>query len=137
MKYKQLLDGRYVKTTVNPEDEPQHLSIYYARDNHTFKELPLDVEKSVSILRQEFAAGNSYGMLCAYPQGIIDVVHAGRKSEIEDFITRAIPWLEKCIELNTPPVIQEEENPCFQYIREEIQRQMKPFYDMYNQHPNA
>lgn len=144
-KYKQLEDGRYAKTTVHSEDEPKHLKIYYMRDNHTFRELPFDLDKAINILKEEFSDGQSYGMLCANPKGLVDPVHARSLSEMDYFITKAIPWIEKCIELNKPPIIQEEKtiqtalehfNACEGYDEDDPIERLRFFVSCICSHPH-
>lgn len=99
----QLPDGRWQKRP-EPADEPQSVKITYMRDNHTFRSLPLEVEGAMKILRDEFSAGNTYGMLCGYPKGVVDsVVHARDQARWHEFEIEAREWLESTIELSEPP----------------------------------
>lgn len=41
------------------------MKLYYMRDDHLFRPLPLDVEQAVAAVREEFAAGQTCGMLCS------------------------------------------------------------------------
>ena len=82
------------------------VTIYYMRDNHTFRALPLDVEAAIGAMREERDAGNTYGMLCS--QQITNVVHAPSAAEWDDFELRAREWLEAAIKVKVPPTPEEE-----------------------------
>lgn len=66
--------------------------VWYMRDNHTFRRLPPEIELAVAILRDEFNAGETYGMLCT-KQGPMSgkVEHAGK--DWNAFEPRARRWL--------------------------------------------
>lgn len=70
------------------------LRIWYMRDNHTFRELNHDWECIEKSIREEFECGNSYGMMCATMGGkhYSKNEHAGKKSELDDFLARAKSW---------------------------------------------
>lgn len=104
--YSQLPDGTW-KRNPKPEDEPQPVRIWYMRDNHTFRALPLDVEGALSAMRQERDAGDTYGMLCGKPDGVVpDVVHAGSAAEWPTFEAAARPWLETAVARSKPPNVE-------------------------------
>ena len=65
------------------------MNIWYMRDNPTFRKLPRDADAAMDVLREEFAAGNNYGMLCG-KEGI-GVEHA--HSTWPEFEPRARKWL--------------------------------------------
>lgn len=72
--------------------------IWYMRDNHTFRALPLDVDGALAAMREERDAGQTYGMLCGIPYGVIrGVVHAYSAEEWPAFEAEARPWLESAV----------------------------------------
>ena len=72
-------------------------SIYYMRDNHTFAQLPLDVETAMLKLHEVFDGYcGHYGMLATKDGPMAHkVVHSGR--EWEPFAKEARPWLEAAL----------------------------------------
>jgi hypothetical protein len=105
MDYEQMPDGQWrKKMPVTSEFAPQPVRCWYMRDNHTFRALPLDVEQAIAAMREERDDGQTYGMLCGRPDGVVPpVVHAGSASEWEAFETKARPWLEAAIAKSVPP----------------------------------
>jgi hypothetical protein len=78
------------------------VKLYHMRDNHTFQPLPLDVEGALTVIREEFAQGWSYGMLCAdggppKPGPLSTDPNAHGHGSIEEFEPRARAWLERAI----------------------------------------
>lgn len=101
--YSQLPDGTW-KRNPKPEDEPQPVCCWYMRDNHTFRALPLDVDAALAVMREERDAGQTYGMLCGRPDGVVpDVVHAGSAAEWPTFEAAARSWLETAVARSKPP----------------------------------
>ena len=101
--YTQLPDGTWERKP-SPEDAPQPVRAWYMRDNHTFRPLPLDVEGALAVMREELDAGNTYGMLCGRPTGVVPApVHAGTAAEWPAFEAAARPWLENAVALSRPP----------------------------------
>lgn len=104
-KYTQMPDGTWKRNPTGTEYEPRPVQIWYMRDNHTFRALPLDVEQALSVMRQERDAGGTYGMLCGKPGGVLPApVHAGSAAEWPAFEAAARPWLEQSVALSKPPV---------------------------------
>ena len=76
------------------------------RDNNTFRALPLDVENALAAMREERDDGQTHGMLCGEPRGVIrGFVHAGAGDAWSDFEARARLWLEDAIAKSKPPKI--------------------------------
>jgi hypothetical protein len=73
------------------------LLIWYMRDNHTFRSLPVAVQPALAILEEEFSAGNTYGMLCSQHPKLLDSVHAGSSKEWDKFASEAQLWLERAV----------------------------------------
>lgn len=67
------------------------MKLWYMRDNHTFRELPLSVEQAMEAIREEFVAGYSYGMLCTKRPGAAAPLHAGKR--YDEFVPLARDWL--------------------------------------------
>lgn len=103
MDYFQLSSGLW-KRKPKPEDEPQPVRCWYMLENHTFCPLPLDVDEAIQVMREERDAGNTYGMLCGTPDGVVHPpVTAGRANEWEAFEAQARPWLESAVAASKPP----------------------------------
>jgi hypothetical protein len=78
---------------------PEPTNIYYMRDDHTFRrKLPLNLERAVSALREEFDAGATYGMLCGTGALRGTHVHAGAKETWPKFEREARAWLPHAID---------------------------------------
>lgn len=77
------------------------MKIWYMRDNHTFRPLPLDVEAAIDTLRNEFDQGNTYGMLCSKEPALSDSVHAKDKDSWVAFEAEARKWLTRAVTLST------------------------------------
>ena len=87
-----------------PEFQPQEVKCWYMRDDHTFRALPLDVEAALEAMREERDAGNTYGMLCGHPSGVLPtVVLARAAAHWAAFEDKARPWLEAAIAASKPP----------------------------------
>jgi hypothetical protein len=75
------------------------MKLYYMRDNHTFRELPLDIDGAIAGCREEFHAGYTSGMLCkkpdTFPPTKDSSVHA--MSDWSSFEDEARDWLEKVL----------------------------------------
>ena len=103
MDYTQMADGTW-KPKPKPEDAPKPVRIWYMRDDHTFRVLPLDVDTALAVMREERDAGQPYGMLCGRPDGVVPgPVHARTAAEWPAFEAAARPWLEAAIERSKPP----------------------------------
>jgi hypothetical protein len=57
------------------------LKLWYMRDNHTFRQLPFDLEQALVVMQEEFDAGFKYGMLNSKPETA--TVHA--RGDFETF----------------------------------------------------
>ena len=80
------------------------VTAYYMRGNHTFRSLPLDVEAALAVMRDERDAGQTYGMLCGRPNGVVPgPVHASTAAEWPAFEDAARPWLETVVARSKPP----------------------------------
>ena len=75
--------------------EPKALKIWYMRDNHTFRPLPLDVHAAMAAIREEWNEGYTYGMLCSDSR-IKPNVHG--RGDWNAFVPEAMAWLERAIE---------------------------------------
>lgn len=77
------------------EPEAKPLKIWYMRDNHTFRGLPLNVEKAIHDLRIVFDGEcGHYGMLCS-KQFKDDPCHA--RGDWDEFEPRARAWLTEAL----------------------------------------
>lgn len=104
MEYEQLADGQWRRKPDSTEYEPKPVRCWYMRDNHTFRALPLDVEAALAVMRQERDAGDTYGMLCGNPSGVVPgPVHARSAAEWPAFEDAARPWLETAVARSKPP----------------------------------
>lgn len=102
--YHQQPDGTWKKSPTGTEYEPKPVQVWYMRDNHTFRALPLDVESALAVMREERDTGNTYGMLCGKPEGVVSgVVHARTAAEWPAFEAAARPWLETAVARSKPP----------------------------------
>ena len=103
----QLPDGTWKKNPTGTEYKPQPVRIWYMRDNHTFRTLPLDVEDALAAMREERDAGQTYGMLCGRPDGVVPgAVHARSAAKWQAFEDAARPWLETAVARSKPPSAQ-------------------------------
>lgn len=74
------------------------LRLWYMRDNHTFRELPLDVERAIEILRHEVCEECfSHGMLCSHQVRGLPDVHAHGAEKWHEFEFAARDWLQKAL----------------------------------------
>lgn len=104
MDYEQLPDGQWRKKLTATEHEPQPVRCWYMRDNHTFRPLPMDVDAALAVMREERDAGNTYGMLCGRPHGVVQgPVHARTADQWDAFEAAARPWLETAVKASLPP----------------------------------
>ena len=71
------------------------MSLWYMRDNHTFRKLPFDAESAMDAVREEFDDGYTHGMLCS--KMAPGEVHAHGKDEWFEFDKQARDWLAKSI----------------------------------------
>lgn len=80
--------------------------LWYMRDNHTFCALPMDEERAMEILREEFANGNTYGMLCSDggrpPKPLTIDRDAHARADFAEFAPRARRWLAAEIAYKSP-----------------------------------
>lgn len=74
------------------------LCIWYGRDNHTTRRLPLDIEGALRVLRDEFDRGCAYGMVFSRG-GPMDrtPVHAGSTAEWHVFAAAVREWFPLAI----------------------------------------
>ena len=102
MEYEQLSDGLWRRKPECSEYEAKPVRIWYMRDNHTFRELPLDVDAALAVMREERDAGQTHGMLCGKPEGgvVAAPIHAPGAADWAAFEARARPWLERAVELS-------------------------------------
>lgn len=106
MDYTQLADGTWQRKP-GPADKPAQVACWYMRDNHTFRALPLDVDEALAVMRSERDDGNTCGMLCGSPHGVVpEPVHARTAAEWQTFEDAARPWLETAVALSKPPNVE-------------------------------
>jgi len=71
--------------------------IWYMRDNHSFAQLPNDVDAAMARLQEVFDGHcGHYGML-ATKQGPMNGVVVHARSDWEEFAEQARPWLEAAL----------------------------------------
>ena len=80
-----------VQPSVAPVEPPK---IWYMRDNHTFLPLPLDADKAIELMRGEWCAGYTYGVLCS-KQLKIGNVHAKGKEKWDEFERECRKWFAR------------------------------------------
>jgi len=78
------------------------VKLYYMRDNHTFRNLPLDSDQAVAALREEFRCGYTHGMLCWSSENprSLGNLHAAGNDTAEEFFDEARDWIKAAIEEN-------------------------------------
>lgn len=81
------------------------MNLYYMRDNHTFRPLPLDIEGAVAAVREEHALGFTSGMLCtkslpANVTGAEPNPHACRS--FDEFEPRIRKWMTYVLAYKSP-----------------------------------
>lgn len=105
MEYEKRPDGLWLRKLKGSEYEPKPVRIWYMRDNHTFRPLPMDIEQALAVMREERDEGHTYGMLCGKPEGgvVPPPVHAHTASGWPIFEAAARPWLETAIAASKPP----------------------------------
>ncbi|HDR9337678.1 hypothetical protein [Burkholderia multivorans] len=69
------------------------VSLYYMRDNHTFKRLTGPVEEMLAQVMAEFDDGFTGGMLCTKSLPDLGNVHAYGTADRERFQNEAREWL--------------------------------------------
>jgi len=77
------------------------MKIYYMRDNHTFRPIPLDVDKAERVLREEIESGYVCGSLCARLEGKELILHASGSAGAEQFFAEARAWIEKVLAMDS------------------------------------
>ena len=93
-----------------PKTKQEPVTIWYMRDNHTFKKLSADVSIALIEIEQEFNEGYTYGMLCSKRKGFPNVHASGEKKRLE-FFAECKKTLEEWLPNTTPP--QREPKPFF------------------------
>jgi hypothetical protein len=91
------------------------MNLYYMRDNHTFRALPLDVEQAVAAVREEFEDGYTSGMLCTK-----DIPHSpfGSSTEPRPHLSRPFnpeqvrAWMRYAISYRSPGDLEYESWTC-------------------------
>lgn len=73
------------------------MKMYYMRDNHTFLHLPFDLGTALDLLREEFDAGYTYGMLCTTDDNNTPILHARGTDNAEEFFKDAETWIKDVI----------------------------------------
>lgn len=65
------------------------MNLYYMRDNHTFRALPLNIEGALSAIREEFGDGYTHGSLMCkdVPNGYL---HA--HGDLKEFETKVVDF---------------------------------------------
>ena len=108
MEYEQLPDGLWHRKPGGSEYEPKPVRIWYMRDNHTFRPLPLDVEQALAVMREERDAGQTHGMLCGKPEGgVVDApIHAPGAADWAAFESGASPWLARAVAVSKTPNVE-------------------------------
>lgn len=85
--------------TIQAREEPSGRTVWYMRDNHTFRRMSPNIELSLLALREEFDEGYTCGMLCTKGGPMYGTyVHAHGKSKWEEFAASAREWLPKAFE---------------------------------------
>ena len=84
------------------EIEQEPVTIWYMRDNHTFKKLSAHVSTALIEIEQEFNEGYTYGMLCSKHKGFSTVHASGEKKRLE-FFAECKKTLEEWLPNTTPP----------------------------------
>lgn len=79
-----LQDGKRVDPQAMRQDS-QAPSVYYMRDNHTFRRLSNDVETAVAMLWEEFDDGYTCGMLCSKTPGTPKSVQSNGRDKWAEF----------------------------------------------------
>ena len=104
MDYEQLPDGQWRRKPSGTEYEPHPVRCWYMRDNHTFRALPLNVDAALAAMSEERDAGETYGMLCGNPVGVLPPpIHARSAAEWPAFEAAARTWLEAAVSRSEPP----------------------------------
>lgn len=89
------------------------MKLWYMRDDHLFCELPLDVEEAIEVIRQQFAKGQTSGMLCADggpPKKSMMTIdpYAHARGDFAEFEPRARIWLTAAISYKSPADLEYE-----------------------------
>lgn len=79
------------------------ITLWYMRDNHTFKRLTGPVEEMLSQCMAEFDAGWTGGMLCTKSLAGMEHVHAHGSAKRGEFKDAARAWLMKANLLRALP----------------------------------
>jgi ABC-type phosphonate transport system ATPase subunit len=78
------------------------VTIYYILEDRKLRELPFNVEAAIDVLREEFIAGHTHGVLCvkdANGDDEGDRLMARGEREWPAFETKARAWLMKAISI--------------------------------------
>jgi hypothetical protein len=86
---------KYNRTSNQPSMQVS-TSMYYMRDNHTFKRLTPDVETALGEIAAELDAGHTSGMLASKCVGAPAGIHA-RHDDREGFLRNAREWLVRAL----------------------------------------
>ena len=97
-----------IGTYLEKDKEQKPVTIWYMRDNHTFKKLSADVSIALIEIEQEFNEGYTYGTLCSKREGFSNVHASGEKKRLE-FFAECKKTLEEWLPSTTPPQYKEPE----------------------------
>lgn len=84
------------------------MKLYYMRDNHTFCPLPLEIEQAIAVIRDEFADGNSYGMLFTKSIDTSNAPNPHARRDFAEFEPRARAWLAYVLSYKSPADLEYE-----------------------------
>jgi hypothetical protein len=90
------------KQAIEQAQKQEPVTIWYMRDNHTFKKLSEDVSTALIEIEQEFNEGHTYGMLCSKRKGFPSVHASGDKKRLE-FFAECKATLEQWLPKTSPP----------------------------------
>ena len=74
-----------IETYLEKDKEQEPVTIWYMRDNHTFKKLSAHVSEALIEIEQEFNMGYTYGMLCSKRKFFPTIHASGEKKRLEFF----------------------------------------------------
>jgi hypothetical protein len=91
-----------LRQAIEQAQKQEPVTIWYMRDNHTFKKLSEDVSTALIEIEQEFNEGHTYGMLCSKRKGFPSVHASGDKKRLE-FFAECKATLEQWLPKTSPP----------------------------------
>ncbi|MEK4031645.1 hypothetical protein WOA01_00980 [Methylocystis sp. IM2] len=94
--------ARMMLSKLNDRGVTPEIGLFYVRENNTLRKLPKDIDAAIEIIREEFVAGHTQGMLCRKDRDLNYVGEGLFAHGVEnwaDFESRARLWLSHSLDV--------------------------------------